>query len=318
MEPSLILIYYLLLILFFLYLVIFHFDTVSSPSSSTPSPQTPAQINALVTELDDFDFYHHPSWPQHWTHPEFTGYYDNTWREAPWYQQTKNCRTARFLMHSAESHFPWGLIIYRTVYTPESDRLWPIVLAKIDAYLDGSIAADLNSEREKLDLRESDLTPERLLKESRKHVIFSDKRFWDGVSTEAIRAHFSEYLRASKGREYRFRGCLVIDERSLDSIARSSDQTRLGEAWVNMVDGRYPHESGAAEGYRGFMRVDMNCLWVLYCALGFNSMREVCPKNVPEGLIGVYDEGTGMAHNKDGNIVEVYLTKGRNRGRRLF
>ena len=297
----------------------------SSSSSSFTSSLDPSSINDLVTEIDDFSLYHHPSWPQRWSHPEFAGDYVNNWRKAPWSKQTKR-RTTRFLLNSLESQFPWGYIIYRTVYTAESDELWPIALEKLDQSMNYSIDSDLNTAKENREKNsedpepEPDPTPERLVQESRKHVIFSDKKFWDGASIDQIRVHFTQYLCASKGRGYgRFEGCLLIDERSLNSIvASSSPHPQLGEAFVGMIDGRYPDETRHDPRYKGFMRVDIFCLWFLYEELGNYSMRALCPEGVPEGLIPVYDEGTGRAQDEEGNIVLVLLTQGRNRGRRLF
>ncbi|KAL4976094.1 hypothetical protein BDW66DRAFT_136143 [Aspergillus desertorum] len=199
-------------------------------------------------------------------------------------------------------------------------------LGELDWALDYGIDSDLDSSRRKLEDMDSNAepepesTPERLIKESRKHVVFSNKKFWDGASIEQIRAHFKQYLRASKGRGYgRFEGCLGIDERSLKSIvAASSPRPRLGEAFVGMVDGRYPEETGNEPGYSGFMRVFISSLWFFYGESGNQSMRSLCPKGVPEGLIPIYDEGTGTAHDEEGNAVEFYMTQGRNRGRRVF
>ncbi|KAL4778888.1 hypothetical protein BJX76DRAFT_352238 [Aspergillus varians] len=313
-----------LLFLVFVYFVAFYMDKLfSPPPPSFPPP--PSSINALVTEIDDFEFYHHPSWPEKWSHPEFETAREDDWGSAPWLEQTKNRYTTRFLSLMLESTFPWGYIIYRTVYTPESDEQWPLALKKLDAALDRGIDLGLNAESKRsANGVEPDSTPERLLKESRRHVVFSDKDSWDGASVERIRVHFKEYLAASKGRGYgRFEGCLVIDKRSLKSIiAASNPRPRLGEGFVGMVDGRYPEETGpgrgADPGYKGFMRVFISSLWFFYGESGNTRMMNLCPKGVPGHLIPVYDEGTGTAHDEEGNKVEVYLTEGRNRGRRVF
>ncbi|KAL4745632.1 hypothetical protein BDW72DRAFT_186367 [Aspergillus terricola var. indicus] len=302
-------------------------DRISSSSSSpSTSPLDQSSINDLVTEINDFSFYHHPSWPQQWSHPKFTSDCEDRWREAPWFEQTKERYTTRFLSPFLESKFPWGYIIYRTVYTSESDKQWPLALKKLDWALDYGIDSDLDSAKRKLEDMtsntdpEPESMPEQLIKESRKHVVFSNKKFWDGASIEQIRAHFKQYLRASKGRGYgRFEGCLMIDEHSLKSIvAASSPRPRLGEGFVGMVDGRYPEETGNELGYKGFMRVFISSLWFFYGESETQSMRSLCPKGVPEGLIPVYDEGTGTAHDEKGNAVKVYRTQGRNRGRRVF
>jgi hypothetical protein len=60
--------YYLALLLVFGYFIVFHFPNITAVSSSSPDPTS---MNELVDEIDDYSFYHHPSWPQRWSHPEF-------------------------------------------------------------------------------------------------------------------------------------------------------------------------------------------------------------------------------------------------------
>lgn len=42
------------------------------------------------------------------------------WSEEPWYKSTSERITDRFLTEWPRRNFPWGYIIYQTVYTPES------------------------------------------------------------------------------------------------------------------------------------------------------------------------------------------------------
>jgi hypothetical protein len=288
-------------------------NTTSDASASSPPTRDPAKINKLVTEQDDYSFYHHPLWSEQWSHPEFVGHYSNNWLKAPWIKQTKR-RTTRFLYPSVDSKFPWGYIIYRTVYTAESDELWPIAMDKLAKVMDYSIDSDFYAEiryKEPED-PEPEADAERLVKETHKDVIFSDKRFWDKASIEQVRHHFSEYLRASKGRGTgRFEGCLLIDERSLKSIVASPDpQSWLEEkrpkkpsqtwGFVGMIDGRYP-ENRYEPRYTGYIRVEILSLWSLYDALKFRYIQELCPP-VSDGLIPVYDGGTGKAQDEAGNV----------------
>jgi hypothetical protein len=39
----------------------------------------------------------------------------------------------------------WGFVIYRTVYTPESDVLWPRIMEKLEAFIYKSIWYDVNN-----------------------------------------------------------------------------------------------------------------------------------------------------------------------------
>lgn len=301
-----VIIYYLFLLLLFGYFMVFYFLNMTSiPFSSSAPSLDPASINELVDEIDDDSFYHHPSWPQRWSHPEFTGYYLDNWIKAPWSKQERRW-TTRFLIPSMRSKFPWGYMIYRTVYTAESDELWPIAMDKLAQIMNDSIESELDADTD------SDSTAERLVKESHKDVIFSDKRFWDGASIEQVRQHFAEYLHASKGRgSGRFEGCLIIDERSLKSIIASpTTPQRHGKSYgfVGMIDGRYP-ETRYDLQYTGFMRVEIPYLWPLYAELTSKYMSELCP-SVPKGLIPVYDGATGKAHDEEGNVHLIVMHRG--------
>ncbi|CEO59510.1 hypothetical protein PMG11_04184 [Penicillium brasilianum] len=311
-----ILLYYLLLLLLFEYFVAYHYPNMTSDvptSTSSPPTRDPAEINKLVTEWDDSSFYHHSSWSERWSHPEFVGHYSNNWLKSPWIKQTKR-HPRRFLYPSVPSSFPWGYIIYRTVYTAESDELWPIAMNKLARVMNNSIDSDLHAElryKEPED-PEPDADAERLVKEAHKNVVFSDKQFWNGASIEQVRRHFSEYLHASKGRGAgRFEGCLFIDEQSLKSIINSPEpQPWFGErepkqrsqpwGFVGMVDGRYP-ENRYEPHYTGYMRVEILSLWSLYYEFQMKDMQELCP-SVSDGLIPVYDSGTGKAQDEEGHV----------------
>jgi hypothetical protein len=313
-----ILLYYLSLFLLFGYFVAYHYPNMSSDALAPTSspPRDPAEINKLVTEQDDQSFYHHPSWPERWSHPEFVGHFSNNWRKAPWFNQTKRSPT-NFLYPSVRSKSPWGYIIYRTVYTAESDELWPLAMDKLAKIMDDEIDSDLQAEirRKGPEDEEPDGDAERLVRETHKDVIFSDKQFWDGATIEQVRDHFAEYLRASKDRGTgRFEGCLFIDERSLKSIVASPDpqpwlKGKMPEepikpwGFVGMIDGRYPGNRWKAR-YTGYMRVDILSLWHLYNELKRRNMQELCPSEiVPEGLIPFYDGGMGKAQDEEGNFI---------------
>lgn len=211
------------------------------------------------------------------------------------------------------------------MYTPESDELWPIAMEKLAQIMNHSIDAGLHREirrrQKEPEDPEPNPLPERLVRESHKDVIFSDRKFWDRAGIEQIRQHFTEYLRASKGGVYgRFKGCLVIDERSLKSIIASHvPQPWLGgrppgigelcESFVGMIDGRYS-ENRDDPRYTGFMRVKVRSLWDLYCQMDWKAMRGLSPfewlPSVPEGLIPVYDGGTGKRRMKRGISIQLY------------
>lgn len=295
MELSII--YYLSLLLLFGYFVVYHFPHTNS---IPPSPSESASINDpndQVEELDPVKFYHHPVWPQRWHHPMLTKEASAKWRQEPWFKNAADRRSRQFLTRRLPCYFPWGYIIYRTVYTPESEELWPIVMKRMAHQLHRGIECELDYPRE---LHGDESRPEQLIKESHKDVIISDPSRWDGASIEQVRGLFAVYLRKIKQEDYseesRFASCLVVDERSLKSIA---EDDRNG--FVGVVDGRYnPEERYDNPSYLGFMRVQIKALWDLYVNYGWEPMSTLCPKH-PDGWIPVYNGCYGTVQDEDGN-----------------
>ena len=295
MELSII--YYLSLLLLFGYFVVYHFPHTNS---IPPSPSESASINDpndQVEELDPVKFYHHPVWSQRWHHPVLTKEASAKWRQEPWFKNAADRRSRQFLTRRLPCYFPWGFIIYRTVYTPESEELWPIVMERMAHQLHRGIECELDHPME---LHGDESRPEQLIEESHKDVIISDPSRWDGASIEQVRGHFAVYLRKIKQEDYseesRFASCLVVDERSLKSIAK---EDRNG--FVGVVDGRYnPEERYDNPSYRGFMRVQIKALWDLYVNYDWEPMSTLCPKH-PDGWIPVYNGCYGTVQDEDGN-----------------
>ncbi|KAJ5522028.1 hypothetical protein N7527_006143 [Penicillium freii] len=295
MELSII--YYLSLLLLFGYFVVYHFPHTNS---IPPSPSESASIddpNDQVEELDPDKFYHHPVWPQRWHHPMLTKEASAKWWQEPWFKNAADRRSRQFLPRRLPCYFPWGYIIYRTVYTPESEELWPIVMKRMAHQLNRGIECELDHPRE---LHGDESRPEQLIEESHKDVVISDPSRWDGASIEQVRGHFAVYLRKIKQEDYseesHFASCLVVDERSLKSIAKDD---RNG--FVGVVDGRYnPEERYDNPSYRGFMRVQIKALWDLYVNYDWEPMSTLCPKH-PDGWIPVYNGCYGTVQDEDGN-----------------
>ncbi|KAJ5316722.1 hypothetical protein N7508_001230 [Penicillium antarcticum] len=271
---------------------------------STPPLSESTSVNDPIDQAEELDcdkHYYHPIWPQRWTHPDFTEQASAKWKEEPWYENTADRITHRFLTQQFLCHFPWGYIIYRTVYTPESEELWPIAIEKLTRVINKWIKGELNHPRKRYG---DNPRPEQLIEESHKDVIISDSSRWDGASIEQVRGHFAQYLRKIKQEEHcedsRFAVCLIIDERSLKSIVATEDPHG---GFVGVVDGRYtPEKRYDSPSYRGYMRVLVWALWPLYLNLQFDHMCELCP-NAPDGWIPVYDESDGTAQDEDGNFI---------------
>ncbi|KAA8644581.1 uncharacterized protein ATNIH1004_008786 [Aspergillus tanneri] len=61
--------------------------------------------------------------------------------------KAKNSRreSTMFINEIWPNTWPWGYIIYRTVYTPESDELFPAPLSKLDRYIHRRIDRGVNT-----------------------------------------------------------------------------------------------------------------------------------------------------------------------------
>ncbi|KAJ5897088.1 uncharacterized protein N7473_006487 [Penicillium subrubescens] len=230
--------------------------------------------------MNDSEFFHHPSWHEPWNHPDFTIPHDERlarWKSQGWFKDRRRA-SVEFM---GRLKWPWGFIIYRTVYTPESDRLWSACLDKIE----GSVRRDIDESGEKY----ADQYPERILKETFKNVILEDRECWDFASVEQIRADFIAYLQSmgsSIGDDVpRSTVCLVINDACLQSIRNTFDEPENNRgSWaptgfVGAIDPDYTEgQSYDNMEYRGFMRVQITSLYELVAGqLGYFSMHEVCP-----------------------------------------
>ncbi|KAE8378087.1 hypothetical protein BDV26DRAFT_292566 [Aspergillus bertholletiae] len=199
---------------------------MSSISASTPGQQQQQQssIDDQVEELDDYSFYHHPTWSQRWPHPDFAEEAMKAWEKRPWskheYRLSRGflCNTMPFLL-------PWGYIIYHTVYASESDKIWPLAMVKLTRYINDEIEQDL---RLCLERYSDDPRPEQLVQESREDFLISDKEQWNSTGIEQIRRRFVDYRCETKIGMYRgcgrFAACKIIDELSPKSIIAAPEK----------------------------------------------------------------------------------------------
>jgi hypothetical protein len=123
----------------------------------------------------------------------------------------------------------WGFAIYRTVYTPESDELFPKALAKLDAYVHIEIMADLyrDSLKEHSSSKPSfDPKPNQQIAERYENVILEDKAKYEGASMDQIREYFKQWVKDQGGhigQTPKFHICLVIDEVAMRALVDASE-----------------------------------------------------------------------------------------------
>lgn len=181
-------------------------------------------------------------------------------------------------------------MIYRTVYTPESDKLWPGIMEKLEAYIHKSIWYDVNNAAPDAPL---DPEPNRQVCALLKNVIMNSKDEFDGATIPDIQKHFAkfadiaDYLQGgskSDGALYcsseeigndpmvNDKVCLLVDQDVLEAVRDAPDPSP--KAWdkslyVKAVDGCYdpPYDPDLDENhprYSGWAFVNAFELWDLY------------------------------------------------------
>jgi hypothetical protein len=171
----------------------------------------------------------------------------------------------------------WGFAIYRTVYTPESEALWPLVLAKLEAYIHTSVWADVDGDKPDTQSGEKplDSEPNRQVSLRLKCCIISDPQKFDGVSFSDIGRHFVNVFRNTKMAETPGTSrsvCLVID-RDVFCWLRDApipvSQTDDPDLWIKIVDGDYDMNRLEAYDprYQGWALSNARMLWSLYSSL---------------------------------------------------
>ncbi|KAK3180247.1 hypothetical protein K4F52_008333 [Lecanicillium sp. MT-2017a] len=118
----------------------------------------------------------------------------------------------------------WGMTIFRTVYTTDSDATFPLAIKRIDSYLRQRITKAMGTESS----RRSGLSE--LVKQSGEellarlsHTIVEDRHGLDGASLETAYVMFENWVREHGDAESpnsRYRIALVIDQQSLDDIMK--------------------------------------------------------------------------------------------------
>lgn len=258
-------------------------------------------------------FFHDPSWSTPWSHEEVEPDPERyrRWRTQPWFDQ--DSMASNFLRESCNQSWPWGFVIYRTVYTPESDAQWSAALDKFDRYIYDEVSAEVEKTRQP-----RDPYPAKLVREGYRNVIFSDKDRFNGASIQQIREHFNQW-KESHGYERdvtnpselsRFNMCLMVDEKALSSLVASVAPGQQ-RGYCIMVDPYY-HDGELYEsrGYKGFMFVELGSFWWLFMCVGAIEINTLIP-DTRIGEIPIYDGGYGKGINEDGKVIVNPLSEGR-------
>lgn len=148
----------------------------------------------------------------------------------------------------------WGFVIYRTVYTPESDALWPSILSKIDSYVAFAVWRYLRYDKTfDKSLKPSTFDYAAATPESAyfKNIVFSDAVKYANATLNTIRGHFADFLHTtpySQKTGITEEVCLVIDEEMLlwirddTGVPMPHEVTRKDTAAVIAVDAGWDPE----------------------------------------------------------------------------
>lgn len=135
-----------------------------------------------------------------------------------------HCTTASYLkqIHDRSEgcahKYSWGVNIYRTVYTPESDTLFPSAVARVETYMKFGTLGDPSAPQ-------TDYT-ERVEKEIASRLVNSiieDRQVLNGASMETVLAEFEKWVQSQNcTRSYntRYRIALVVDAEAIDDIMK--------------------------------------------------------------------------------------------------
>ena len=191
-------------------------------------------------------------------------------------------------MHSTEKTQNWGYAIYRTVYTPESDILFPRVLEKLGAFIKREIESDLQDDPL------FDPAPNHEVWSRYKSTIIDSRDELNGISLDDVRLQFRQMVE-EQGRfveepETSNKICLVIDDEVLQIIAQShepGEPTPSGilMPYVKVVDAKFGFDGVNRKGnsrtgpskYPGWMKADLNVLWKLWILVYGDGMEKWCP-----------------------------------------
>ncbi|KAK2731183.1 hypothetical protein FQN57_003545 [Myotisia sp. PD_48] len=200
-------------------------------------------------------------------------------------------------LRDAGQPWTWGYVIYRTVYTTESDAIWDSILSKLEAYMfreiDKKLWVDYTTLWPQNSHDSARQTPDAAsfaeVREHIQHKVMDDKSLYDGLSIPQVRRKFLEFRELCTGSALltlMWGMCLIIDQEVLHSIRDAPEPTRRcpedigqlsspGQPFVKVVatTGLNP-ENGA---YDGWMRCSLNYLWMLYITCRRTEMELIFP-----------------------------------------
>lgn len=107
----------------------------------------------------------------------------------------------------------WGVTIFRTVYTPESDAIFPIIVERINGFMTSCFPGT----------RRQPTEADREIISRHINTIIEDKATLDNASIEQVHAAFEKWVELeglSNSNNTRYHIALMIDQEGLDGIMK--------------------------------------------------------------------------------------------------
>lgn len=165
----------------------------------------------------------------------------------------------------------WGYVIYRTVYTAQSDSQWRIAISTLIRLSDKEI-----DEHNEISVR-GDTGPQvaQDMKDFRRFDLRDDREKFNNASMDDLRKHYQQWMEdmaqpgiCIRGMDPRAKAFLVIDEECLNSIISAPEELSWEEKenhFVKIVDTVY--EQRYAEPWDGWFRLSIYTLWWMFCVI---------------------------------------------------
>ncbi|GFF52888.1 hypothetical protein IFM51744_07962 [Aspergillus udagawae] len=223
------------------------------------------EISPRPSSPDSFtDFFHHKSWPEPWTSPDFP-------TDEPWQERDRRFQSyswwnadmmARFFAEYYEWMWTWGYFIYWTCYETVSEADWKEALQKLNACVYCFLQyCRIFSHPE----------PIRLIYEGYRNVVIKDQEL-EGASVHQVQRLFDDWMtHHDQDGTPRLEICLMIDNKALQTILNAPEPSEDGSflfgvdaGYVILINRRFQAgriRNPDRENYQGFLRLDITGLW---------------------------------------------------------
>lgn len=145
-------------------------------------------------------------------------------------EELSDCKPLKVFINNFRQRGIWGYVIFRTVYTPESERQFPLAIAKIERYLRSCLKIEGQGDiyfpgGKRFPAERSQLID--VVMRCFQNTIFEDPDRFNNKTEDDLAVHFKLWL-ADKEREFRggafgYRHFLVIDEKILSDMMAAPD-----------------------------------------------------------------------------------------------